>query len=175
MVLRITIIVVFFVAAVLAFAATKPKTFHLRRSITIKAAPGKVFALVNDFRKWNDWSAEDSNDPNIQRTFGGAAAGEGAVSEWHGSGKIGAGRMLITESIPNQKISVTVDFVKPFTARNANVFTFEPAEGSTNVTWDFTGTYVYVLKVMSIFVSMDRIMGQHFEKGLENLKRVAER
>ena len=76
MVLRITIIVMLFVAAVLAFAATKPKTFHLRRSITIKAAPDKVFALVNDLHKWNDWSAEDSNDPNIQRTFGGAAAGE---------------------------------------------------------------------------------------------------
>ena len=128
MVLRITIIVMLFVAAVLAFAATKPKTFHLRRSITIKAAPDKVFALVNDLHKWNDWSAEDSNDPNIQRTFGGAAAGEGAVSEWHGSGKIGAGRMLITESIPNQKISITVDFVQPFAARNVNEFTLESAK-----------------------------------------------
>lgn len=165
----------FFVAAVLAFAATKPKTFHLRRSIAIKAAPDKAFALVNDLHKWNEWSAEDGNDPNIQRTFSGAPAGEGAISEWHGSGKIGAGRMLITESIPNQKISIAVDFVKPFTARNVNVFTFEPAEDSTKVTWDFTGTYVYVLKVMSIFVSMDRIMGKHFETGLENLKRVAER
>jgi carbon monoxide dehydrogenase subunit G len=174
-VLRITIIVMLFMAIVLAFAATKSKTFRLRRSISIKAAPDKVFALVNDLHKWNDWSAKDNDDPNIQRTFGGAAAGEGAVSVWHGSGKIGAGRMLITESIPNQKVSVTVDFVKPFTARNVNVFTLEPAGDSTNVTWDFTGAYVYVLKVMSVFVSMDRIMGKHFETGLENLKRIAER
>jgi hypothetical protein len=174
-VLRITIIVMLFIVAVLAFAATKPKTFHLRRSMAIKAAPDKVFALINDLHKWNDWSAENNNDPGIQRTYDGAAAGEGAVSEWRGSGKIGAGRMLITESKLNQKISVTVDFVKPFTARNVNVFTLEPAGDSTNVTWDFTGTYVYVLKVMSIFVSMDRIMGKHFETGLENLKRLAER
>src|ERR1700691_3704310 len=100
-----------FIAAVLAFAATKPKTFHLRRSITIKAPPDRVFVLINDLHKWNDWS-EDSNDPNIQRTFGGAAAGEGAVSEWRGTGKTGTGRLLITESIPNQKISITVDFVQ---------------------------------------------------------------
>jgi uncharacterized protein YndB with AHSA1/START domain len=174
-VLRITIIVMLFMAAVLAFAATKPKTFNLRRSITIKAAPDKVFALINDLHKWNEWSVENNDDPNIQRTFSGAAAGEGAVSEWRGSGKTGAGRMLITESIPNQRISITVDFAKPFTARNVNVFTLEAAGDSTNVTWDFTGAYVYVLKVMSIFVSMDRIMGKHFETGLENLKRVAER
>jgi uncharacterized protein YndB with AHSA1/START domain len=174
MVLRITIIAALLIAAVLAFAATKPKTFHLQRSITIKAAPDKVFALINDLHKWNDWSAEDNNDPNIQRTFGGAAAGEGAASEWQGSGKSGTGRMLITESIPNMRVSVTVDFVKPFTAHNINVFTLESAGDSTNVTWNFTGTYVYVLKVMSIFVNMDRIMGNHFETGLENLKRVAE-
>ena len=68
-----------------------------------------------------------------------------------------------------------MDFVKPFAARNVNEFTLESAGDSTNVTWDFTGAYVYVLKVMSVFVSMDRIMGQHFETGLENLKRVAER
>jgi len=173
-VLRITIIVMLFIAAVLAFAATKPKTFHLRRSITIKAPPDRVFVLINDLHKWNDWS-EDSNDPNIQRTFGGAAAGEGAVSEWRGSGKTGTGRMLITESIPNQRISITVDFVKPFAARNINEFTLEPAGDSTNVTWDFTGAYVYVLKVMTVFVSVDRMMGRHFETGLENLKCVAER
>jgi carbon monoxide dehydrogenase subunit G len=170
---RITVVVVLLIAAVLAFAATKPKTFHLRRSITIKSTPDKVFALVNDLRKWDEWS--EDNDPNIQRTFGGAVAGEGAVSEWHGSGKIGTGRMLITESIPDQKISITVDFVKPFAAHNVNVFTLEPAGDTTNVTWDFTGAYVYVLKVMTVFVSMDRIMGKHFESGLENLKRVAER
>ena len=76
MVLRITIIVMLFIAGVLAFAATKPKTFHLRRSITNKAPPDKVIALLNDLHKRNNWS-EDSNDPNIQQTFGGAAAGEG--------------------------------------------------------------------------------------------------
>ena len=75
----------------------------------------------------------------------------------------------------HQKISITVDFAKPFTARNFNVFTLEPAGDSTNVTWDFTGAYVYVLKVISVFVSMDRIMGKYFETGLEKLKRVAER
>jgi uncharacterized protein YndB with AHSA1/START domain len=174
-VLRITIVVMLFVAAMLVFATTKPKTFHLRRSVTIKAAPDKVFALINDLHKWNEWSEGDNDDPNVQRTFSGPPAGAGAASEWHGTGKTGAGRMLITESIPSRKIAITVDFARPFTARNVNVFTLEAARDATNITWDFTGEYVYVLKVMTIFVSIDRIMGKHFQTGLENLKRVAER
>lgn len=92
-----------------------------------------------------------------------------------GHGSTGQGRMLITESVPNRKVSVTVDFVKPFEARNINVFVFEPVDDSTKVTWDFDGTNVFLLKLMSVFVSMDRAMGKHFETGLENLKAAAER
>jgi len=36
------------------------------------------------------------------------------------------------------------------------------------------GTNVYLMKVMSVFMNMDRMMGKHFEAGLENLKRAAE-
>jgi carbon monoxide dehydrogenase subunit G len=171
MILRIVIVVVLLIAAVLAFAATKPKTFHLERSIVIQAKPEKIFALINDLHKW-EWS-EDQSKAGVQRTFSGPEMGVGAESEWSGSN--GKGSMRITESLANSKVAVAVDFVKPFVAQNINVFTLEPSENSTKVTWDFTGTNVYVLKVMSIFVSMDRIMGKHFETGLENLKSAAER
>jgi uncharacterized protein involved in exopolysaccharide biosynthesis len=42
MILEIIIIVAVLIAAVLAFAATKPKTFHGQRSISIKAPPEKI-------------------------------------------------------------------------------------------------------------------------------------
>ena len=175
MVVKIVIVVGLLIAAVLIFAATKPNAFHLERSILIMSAPEKVFPLINDLHKWDAWSAQDEGNSKVQRTFSGAGAGEGAASEWEGSGSGGKGRMLITESVPNRKVAVAVDFVKPFVAHNINVFTLEPTGDSTKVTWDFTGTNVYVLKVMTIFVSIDRIMGKHFETGLENLKTVAER
>jgi uncharacterized protein YndB with AHSA1/START domain len=174
-ILRIIVVVVVLIAAVLVLAAMKPNTFHLERSITIKAPPEKIFALIDDFRNWSAWEPQDKGDAGIQRTYSGRAAGMGAMSEWQGSGSTGKGRMLITESVPNSRVSVAVDFVKPFQAHNINVFTLQPAGDSTNVTWDFEGTNVFVLKLMSVFVSMDRIMGDHFETGLENLKTAAER
>lgn len=175
MILRIIIFTALMIAAVLVFAAMKPNTFHLQRAITIKAPPEKIYPLINDFHNWSAWQPQDKDDSTIQRTYSGPAAGVGAVSEWQGTGSSGKGRMQITDSIPNSKVAVAVDFVKPFQAHNINVFTLEPARDSTKVTWNFEGTNVFVLKLMSTFVSMDRIMGSHFETGLKNLKSAAER
>jgi uncharacterized protein YndB with AHSA1/START domain len=141
-VLRIIVVVVVLIAAVLVFAAMKPNTFHLERSITIKAPPEEIFALIDDFHNWSAWEPQDKGDAGIQRTYSGPAAGVEAMPEWQGSGSTGAGRRSITESVPNIRVSVTVDFVKPFQAHNINVFTLEPAGDSTNVTWNFEGTNV---------------------------------
>jgi carbon monoxide dehydrogenase subunit G len=175
MILRIIVVAALLIAAVLVFAAMKPNTFHLQRAITIKAPPEKIFPLINDFHNWSAWEPQDKDAASIQRSYSGPAAGVGAVSEWQGTGSTGKGRRQITESVSNSKVSVAVDFVKPFQAHNINVFTLQPAGDSTTVTWNFEGTNVFVLKLMNIFVSMDRIMGSHFETGLENLKSAAER
>jgi hypothetical protein len=37
------------------------------------------------------------------------------------------------------------------------------------------GTNVYMAKVMSVFVNMDRVMGKHFETGLDNIRMIAEK
>jgi len=175
MLLRVVLVAVVVIAAVLLFAATKPKAFQLTRSITIKAPPEKIFPFINDLHQWSVWAPQDKEDPNMQRTFSGAAAGEGAASDWQGGGSTGQGRMLITESVQDRKVSVAVDFAKPFVAHNVNVFTLEPAGDRTTVTWNFTGENVYMLKLMSIFVPMERVMGKHFEDGLANLKAAAEK
>ena len=45
---------------------------------------------------------------------------------------------------------------------------------ATKVTWTMQGSNLYVMKVMSIFVNMDRVMGKHFQSGLNHLKKAAE-
>jgi uncharacterized protein YndB with AHSA1/START domain len=180
MVLKILSVLVILLLAVLGFAAAKPKTIHLQRSITINAPPEKIFALLDDFHNWKAWAPQDKDDPAMQRTYSGAAAGVGAASEWRGSGSTGAGRMEITQAAPDSSVTVTVDFAKPFVAHNINTFTLQAAGGtgsapSTTVTWNFDGTNVFMMRVMSIFVNMDRFMGKHFDEGLANLKVAAER
>lgn len=67
------------VAALLGFAATKPGTFRVQRTKSIQAPPEKVFALINDFRRWGSWSPYEKLDPTMKRTYSSAANGKGAV------------------------------------------------------------------------------------------------
>jgi hypothetical protein len=50
----------------------------------------------------------------------------------------------------------------------------EPAGPLTNITWTMNGTNLYIMRIMGIFMNMDRMMGKHFEAGLENLRTIAE-
>ena len=163
------------VAAILILAATKPDNFRIERSVTIQAPAEKIFPLINDFRNWSEWAPQDREDPSIMRTYSGPPSGVGAVSEWTSSGKAGSGKMSITESVPASRVVIDVQFVKPFAAHNVNVFTLEPEGTATKVTWTMDGTNLYFMKLMSVFSSLDRMMGGHFESGLRDLKTAAER
>jgi carbon monoxide dehydrogenase subunit G len=175
MILKALVVAAGLIAAVLIFAATRPNTFRVQRSIEINAPAEKIFALIDDFHNWSRWSPQDREDSTMSRTYSGPAHGVGAGSEWESAGKAGKGRMSIAESAPPTEILVKVDFVKPFEAHNVNEFTLQPAGAFTKVTWTMQGKNLYVMKIMGIFVSMDRVMGKHFEAGLDNLKIAAEK
>ena len=177
--LRIALISAFFVvavvAAVLAIAARKPDTLRVQRSIEIGAPRERIFVLIANFQNWSQWAPQDREDPSIQRSFSGPASGVGAESEWTSRGRAGAGRMSVAEAVAPERVVIDVHFVKPFVAHSVNVFTLEPDGAGTRVTWSMQGTNVYMLKLMSVLVDMDRMMGEHFESGLRDLKTAAER
>ena len=170
----IGIIVAVLIAGVLILAATRPDTFRVERSASIKASPGKVFALINDFDRWGAWSPWEKKDPAMKRTFG-ARSGKGATYAWEGNKDVGQGRMEIAESVPPSRIAIKLDFVKPFEAHNDVVFTLEPKGDATQVRWAMQGQTPYFAKIVHLFIDMDRMVGQDFEAGLANLKAVAEK
>jgi uncharacterized protein YndB with AHSA1/START domain len=175
MIKKIILGAVVLIACVLAFAATKPDTFSVQRTATIKAPPEKIYPLISDFRNWSAWSPYEKRDPAMKKTHTGAEAGRGAVYEWDGNNEVGRGRMEIVEATPPAKVTIKLDFLKPFEAQNVTEFTLQPSGDSTTVTWAMNGPNLYVGKVMSIFVDMDRMVGNDFESGLANLKAIAER
>jgi carbon monoxide dehydrogenase subunit G len=172
---KILIAVVVLIAAVLVYAATRPDTFRVERSAGIKAPPEKVFALVNDFKRWDAWSPWEKKDPAMRRAFGDATSGKGAAYSWEGNKDVGQGRMEITESVPSSKVSIKLEFVKPFEARNTVDFTLQPKGDTTQVTWAIYGPMPYISKLIGIFWSMDSMIGKDFEAGLADLKAVAEK
>ena len=172
--MTIAVILAVVLVGILGFAATKPNTLNIQRVADIKAPPERIFALINDFHNWQAWAPQDKMDSTMKRTFGGTVSGKGAFSEWVSNGNAGCGRMEITESTAPFKITVKVDFIKPFEAHNINEFTLETMNDMTRVTWAMRGTKPYIAKVMSIFFKMDRVLGKHFEAGLNSLKTLSE-
>ena len=173
-VISIVVVLLVGIGAVLAFAATMPDTFRLQRSASINAPPDKIFPIISDFRNWGLWSPWEKMDPELKRTYSGAANGKGAVYAWEGN-KAGQGRMEITEASSPPKVTLNLDFVRPFEAHNVVEFTLEPVGSATNVTWTMQGEQPYMAKVISVVVDMDKIVGKDFERGLADLKAAAER
>lgn len=163
------------IGALLTYAAFKPNSFRLSRSITIVAPPQKVFGLVNDLRQFNAWNPWARMEPDSVITYGDTAVGVGGAYSWKGR-KTGEGSMQITESVPAQRVSAKLDFVKPFEAHNQVEFTLQSSgDQAVSVTWAMHGPMPYLNRLMTIFFDMDKTVGKDFEAGLANLKALAEK
>jgi len=171
----ILLVLVLLVAGVMGYAATRPDTFRVERSASIKAPPEKIFPLINDFRQWGAWSPWEKLDPAMKRRLSGADYGRRAVYEWEGNSSVGAGRMEISAETPGEFVRIRLDFLKPFEANNIAEFTLKPAGDSTTVTWAMYGPANYLSKLIGVFCNMDTMVGGNFETGLANLKAMAEK
>ncbi len=158
------------VAAVLLIALGKPDEFKVERSISIKATADKIYPLIEDFHEWRNWSPWENVDPKMQRSFGGEKKGKGSMYRWDGNANVGAGCMEMKEAIPQSKVEIRLDFIKPFEGTCNVDFSLTPNLEGTNVVWTMTGKYALPAKVMSVFMNVDDCSGKQFELGLKNLK-----
>jgi hypothetical protein len=163
-------VVVIFVVVV----AMQPAGFHLERSVISKAPPAVLFDYVNDLHKMPEWSPWAAMDPNQKITYAGPAIGVGSSYTWVGE-KTGEGKQTITESVPNQKVTTKLEFLKPMEATNVATFTLKPAAGGTTVTWSMDGERDFISKAFGLFVSMENMVGPQFEQGLAKLSAVSEK
>ncbi|MBI4324246.1 MAG: SRPBCC family protein [Chloroflexi bacterium] len=87
---------------------------------------------------------------------------------------MGEGHMTITESRPNERVQFQLEFFKPMAGVSTVEFTFKPQGHQTEVTWTMTGQTNFIAKAMWLFMSMDKMVGGQFEKGLASMKSLAE-
>lgn len=105
--LTILVILAVLIAALLIYAATRPNDFVVSRSARINAPVEAIFPLINDFKRWPEWSPFEKLDPNMERTLSGAESGNGAAYAWEGNSKAGKGRMEIVNAVPSSLVSMS--------------------------------------------------------------------
>jgi hypothetical protein len=174
MILKILIAVAAILVVLVIVIATRPSEFRVERSATVSAPAPVVFAQVNDFHKWEAWSPYVKRDPAMKKSFEGAPAGVGAIYTWSGNHEVGEGRTTIIESRPSELIRIKLEFVRPFAGTSTTAFTFRPEGDRTAVTWSLEGRNRFPAKAMGLVMNMDRMIGDDFEKGLAQMKAIAE-
>ena len=158
------------VALVLIVGGLQPAAYEVERSVEIAVGPDRVFPRINDLRKFNEWSPWLKLDPAARVDYVGGADS----FTWNGNSSVGEGRMTIVDRQAPKRVRIRLDFVRPFPGTGEAEFTLEPVGAGTHVRWLMKGEKVFVTKVIGLFVSMDRMIGPSFERGLADLKAQSE-
>lgn len=162
-------------AALAVVVSLQPATYRVVRTATINAPPERVFALINDYHKWDGWSPWAKIDPNMKTTYSGPDSGTGSSYAWVGNDEVGEGRMTTLESRAPELVKIKLEFIKPFESTALTEFKVAPSGSGTSVSWDMSGDQNFMSKAFSLAMGgMDKAIGPDFEKGLAQLKKLAE-
>jgi hypothetical protein len=84
--------------------------------------------------------------------------------------------MAITDAKPAEAITIRLDFVEPMEGTSTVGFQFRPKDQATEVVWSTTGDQGFVERLLCTVMGVDveAMIGQDYERGLANLKTVAE-
>lgn len=169
-------------AALLGVAFALPKTAHVERTITIQRHASQVFAVLDSYRRFNEWSPWASKDPHAQYTISGPVSGVGAKLAWVGDPRsVGSGSQEIVAAAPNQSVTTALNFDQTMQARAQ--FLLTPDNGSgTKLVWtfdaelplEFDGKIVWNALGRYMGLMMDRMIGPDYEQGLGRLKVLIE-
>ncbi|MAU27425.1 MAG: polyketide cyclase [Muricauda sp.] len=159
------------VLLVILLALVAPKTYDVSRSIVINKPKSEVFEYLRFLKKQDEWSPWNKKDPDMQKEFRGTDGEVGAVSYWNGNKDVGEGEQEITKIVEGERVESELRFLKPWkSTSDAYMVTEDAGNGSTRVTWGFSGNNKFPMSIMMLFMSMDKMIGKDFEEGLANLK-----
>ena len=172
---RLLVLLVFALAGLLFYANAQPTDFRIERSIEIAAPPERVFPYLSDFKGWAQWSPWERKDPAMTREYGAVTAGPGATYSWSGNADVGTGSMRILEVVPVSRVAIELSFTAPMEDQSTVEFELVPTpSGGSIVIWSMPGENNFLSKIITVFVSLDRMVGPDFESGLARLKSIAE-
>lgn len=150
-----------------------PSHTDVYRSIEIQRDASSIYNLLDNYKKFNQWSPWAAKDKNTQYTYSGAEKGVGASMSWKSDSKdVGSGSQIITEIEPNKMISIKLRFDGQGEADA--VYMLSAKKDYTLVTWGFRADHGYNPISRYFGLMFDSMIGPDYELGLSNLKALLE-
>ena len=152
-----------------------PKVAHVERSITINASRDAVFAQVNSFKNFNQWSPWFDKDPNANYQYSGPESGVGNSMSWNSDKKeVGKGSQEIVESQYPSHVKAKLLFGDDPNPGYATYTIEEITYNQTKITWSFDADFGNNVVGRYFGLMMDGMLGPDYEKGLQSLKEKVE-
>ena len=164
------------VAAVAAAVVFTPTHCNVEREVTINKPREVVFNYVKNLKSQNEWGPWHKKEPTMKQEFRGTDGEVGFVSYWKGeTDDTGEGEQEIKRIVPNERVDTELRFLKPFESKaDAYLVMDSEGESQTKVRWGFDTEMPRPFNAMTLFVSMDDMLGPDYESGLASLKTILE-
>ncbi len=174
---RILIVVVILIAIPLVAALFIKKDYAVEREVIINKPKAEVFEYVKYLKNQNKFSKWANLDPNMKQEFRGTDGTVGFVSAWESqSDDVGKGEQEIKGIKDGERIDYEIRFLKPFESTSPAYMTTETINGNqTKVKWGFSGHMPYPMNIMLGVMNMEKMLGDDFQLGLNNLKGIMEK
>jgi effector-binding domain-containing protein len=151
-----------------------PRTYDVSRTAVINAPKDIVYSQVSSLSNMANWDPWKENDPTMMVTSHGDDSAIGSYRRWE-SENSGIGEQKITKLVPNELVETELRFIEPFEAKSIGYAKLEETENGIYLIQGFMGENNFMNRAMSMIgMDMDAMVGPMFEKGLLNLKKIAE-
>lgn len=168
--LRIILFIVLGIAVVLAVLMfVLPQEYHVERQVTINAPEYLVKAQTIRFTNFTQWSPWSALDPEMKTTYIGTDGEVGSRYEWSGNDDVGTGSQEITAKT-DERVDIDLTFIEPWEDQAKTYFTFAENGEGVDVTWGMDGEMKPPMNLMGLFLNMETMIGDDYEKGLAALK-----
>lgn len=151
------------------------KSYDVSRTMVINASKKELFNYVSQLRNQSHWMPWFRRDREAVLKFKGIDGKEGAAFYWRGNNKVGEGTQKIVKLKPKAIVETRLLFVRPIKLNSLTYIGIKEMEPEkSKIVWGLRGFLPFPLSIISIFYSVDKLLGNDLEKGLINLKAILE-
>lgn len=150
-----------------------PRTTVVQRSITIEAGEDLVWPHIASLRALHAWGVWKDMDLDQRTSWEGEDGAVGSTQRWEGD-TVGTGVQTIIAVEPGRRLGTAMRFIEPWGMESTVDLELAPADAGSSVTWRMTIQNGFMERLLAVFMDMDKMVGPDFERGLANLKALAE-
>ncbi len=152
-----------------------PTKYGVERSVVIQSSEERVFSSINRWSEFAEWSPWSDLDSAMVVRIEGEDGTVGSIYHWKGNEAAGAGKMVKTEVINNQRIAYDLIFTEPFESTAQSWMDMAPQQNGIKVSWGMKGEMSRPMNLLLLMTDMNGEIGKDFDKGLMRIKERLEK